>query len=166
MTLSQIAAVSENLALGKDNKLLWHYPEDLKHFKATTLGKIMIMGRKTFDSFGGKPLPKRIHIVISHQTRPNSENVFYATSITAALQLAKQLIQEKSLPEEVMIIGGGQIYKESLPLCDTLYLTFVHGQYEADTFYPESYKQLFCQTRSQFIENNENLRLEIWKRIK
>lgn len=123
-----VVAISENHAIGKDNKLLWYLPNDLKHFKDITTGHTVIMGRKTYDSVG-KPLPKRRNIIITRQNiKINGCEV--VGSIAAALELCKQ-------EEEVFIVGGAEIYKLAMHLTDRIYLTVVHKEYEADTFFPE-----------------------------
>jgi dihydrofolate reductase len=162
MILSQIVAIGENYAIGKDNKLLWHFPEDLKYFKLQTIGKIMIMGRKTFDSLG-KPLPKRFHIVISRQpTESNWPNVRYVTSIDEALDVAKPLIGE--YPEEIMIVGGAEIYKQTLNKSDRLYVTRIPGSFDADSFYPENYSVGFSLKDRRNSEEHEGLAYEIWEK--
>jgi len=129
--LSSIVAMAQNNVIGGDNKLLWHLSEDLKHFKRTTMGKPMIMGRKTFESFGGKPLPGRDHIVISRSPQPDQERVFWVTSIDEAIEKANALTDD-----EIMICGGGEIYKQTLDTIDRLYLTVVGRDYEGDTTFP------------------------------
>ena len=125
-----IAAASENNALGKDNDLVWHLPDDFKRFKSLTTGHHIIMGRKTFESFP-KPLPNRTHIIITRQkdyTVP--ENCIVVSSLTKALSICPE-------KEENFIIGGGQIYKQSIEIADKIELTRVHTTIEADTFFPE-----------------------------
>ncbi len=129
MNLSIIVAISENNAIGKNNELLWHLPQDLKRFKAITTGHTIIMGRKTFDSIG-KPLPNRRSVVITRDENFHHEGVTVVHSIKEALAT---VASEK----EVFIIGGGEIYKETLPLVDKIYLTTVHKSFEADTFFPK-----------------------------
>jgi dihydrofolate reductase len=128
MIVSQIAAMSENHVIGKDNQLLWHMPNDLKHFKNTTSGHTVIMGRKTFDSVG-KPLPKRRNIIITRQ-HITIEGCEVVNSIEAALALCKD-------EDEVFIVGGAHIYQQSLHLTDRIYLTIIHHQFEGDSFFPE-----------------------------
>jgi dihydrofolate reductase len=130
--LSAIVAMAENRAIGKDNKLLWHIPEDLKHFKNTTMGKPMIMGRKSFESLPGM-LPGRPHIVISRSMvlAHESDQFHGVQSIKDAIELASTLNQE-----EIFITGGGEIYKQTLGMLDRLYLTIVHHEYDGDTFFP------------------------------
>jgi len=128
MIVSQIAAMSENHVIGKDNQLLWHMPNDLKHFKNTTSGHTVIMGRKTFDSVG-KPLPKRRNIIITRQII-TIEGCEVVNSIDAALELSKD-------EDEVFIVGGAEIYKQALPYTDRVYLTVIHHHFDGDSFFPE-----------------------------
>lgn len=129
--ISLIAALSENRVIGKDNKLPWHLPEDLRHFKEVTSGHPVIMGRKTFESIG-RLLPKRHNIVVSRDSSYVVEGATMAHSLEQALEIAKNYDQN-----EIFIIGGGQIFKQSLPLADRLYLTIVHTEIEGDAFFPE-----------------------------
>ena len=128
MTISIIAAIAENNAIGKNNQLLWHLPTDLKYFKNKTSGHTVIMGRKTFDSVG-KPLPNRRNIVITRQalTIPGSEVV---KSLEDALALCKD-------ENEVFIVGGAEIYRQAMDVTDILYLTIVHKTFDADAYFPE-----------------------------
>lgn len=132
MKISIIAAIaSGNRALGKDNKLIYHIPEDLKRFKEITSGHTVIMGRKTFESIG-KPLPNRNNIIISKDPLYTVEGGVVVHSLEEALRLTS-LTEDNN---EVFIIGGGQIYKEAIDIADKLYLTIVEGSPEADTFFP------------------------------
>ena len=135
MILSQILAVDQKNGIGKNNDLLISIPEDMKHFRTTTKGKVLIMGRKTFDSFNG-PLPGRFHIVINRQNL-KSENplVVYVSSLDEAYKKAESLISE--WPEEVFIVGGAEIYEQSLPRTDRIYLSKIEESFDADTFYPQ-----------------------------
>lgn len=162
MILSQIVAISENFAIGKDNKLLWHFPEDLKYFKTQTLGKIMIMGRKTYDSLG-KPLPKRFHIVISRsELKSEFPNVHFVKTIDEAIAFAKNQIGE--YPDEVMIVGGAEIYQQTRLQCDLLYVTRIPGHFEGDTFYPANFNQGFILKNRQISEIHPGLAYEIWEK--
>jgi dihydrofolate reductase len=128
MIVSIVVAISENNAIGKNNQLLWHLPEDLKFFKRVTSGHSIIMGRKTYESIG-RPLPNRRNIVISRQNL-----VIEGCEVVPSLDKALEITAAE---EEVFIVGGGQIYVESLERCDRLYLTRVHTHIEdADTFFP------------------------------
>ncbi len=168
MILSQIVAFSENKAIGRDNKLLWHYPEDLKYFKEKTSGKILIMGRKTFDSLG-KPLPKRFHIVISRTQKksdfkPGFESVTYVQTISEAYSAAEKLIEQNLWPKEVMICGGSEIYKQTVNDCHFLFLTRIPGQFEADAFYDLDFTTHFTKTHSTKSESAPDLIYEIWSK--
>ncbi|MFN4169892.1 MAG: dihydrofolate reductase [Pannonibacter phragmitetus] len=129
-----VSAVAENGVIGADNAMPWRLPSDLKHFKALTLGKPVVMGRKTFESLG-KPLPGRPHVVISRQPIELPEGVHLVQSLESALELAAKLAAESGA-EEVMIIGGGQIYAQAMAHADRLELTRVHATPEGDTVFP------------------------------
>jgi dihydrofolate reductase len=123
-----IAAVSENNALGKNNDLIWHLPNDFKRFKELTTGHYIIMGRKTFESFP-KPLPNRTHVVITRQKNYQPEGCIVVNSLENAIAISPK-------NETVYIIGGGEIYKQALLFSDKMEITKVHGDFEADTFFP------------------------------
>ncbi len=128
--ISIAVAIGENYAIGKNNQLLWHMPADLKFFKQTTSGHSVIMGRKTFDSVG-KPLPNRKNIVVTRDKRLQIAGVEMANSLNEALAICEHDTND------VFIIGGAEIYRQALPLTNTLYLTTIHHTFEADTFFPE-----------------------------
>jgi dihydrofolate reductase len=133
--LSIIVAMANNRAIGKDNQLLWHLPEDLKYFKRMTMGKPMIMGRKTFESIG-RPLPGRLNIVVTRQSNWQFEGVKVVHSIDAA----KKLAQAQAFIDgvyEVMLIGGAELYKTSIDHADKLYVTRVDTDIDGDAFFPE-----------------------------
>ncbi|HEY4336936.1 MAG TPA: dihydrofolate reductase, partial [Puia sp.] len=117
MIISLIVAASENNAIGKDNKLLWHLPNDMKFFKNTTWGMPVIMGRKTYDALAGEPLPGRFNFVITRQKdwNPRNEKVTVAANLQEALEAAKA-----TDCKEAFVIGGGEIYKESMPIADRI----------------------------------------------
>ena len=129
MIISIIVAVSDNNVIGKDNKLPWHLPADLKYFKQKTLGHHMVMGRKTFEALG-KPLPGRTHVVISRQENLQIEGCTCVTSLEAAIDVAK-----KNGEAECFVIGGGEIFIKALMWVDRIYLTRVHHDWEGDTFF-------------------------------
>ena len=137
--ICSIVAIARNNVIGKDNALIWHLPEDLKHFKRTTLGKPIIMGRKSYEALG-KPLPGRPNIVISRQppleTTASGEGPFFVPSIEAAIAIAQTMAADLGV-DEVFITGGGEIYKQTLPITERLYLTVLERDYEGDTFFPE-----------------------------
>lgn len=126
--LSLIVAVGEHHEIGKNGKMPWHLPADLKHFKALTLGKPVIMGRKTFAAIA-KPLPQRRNIVVTRQ------HDYHAAGCEVAHSLADALVLASGEPE-IMVIGGAEIYREALPRAQRIYLTRVHARFEADTFFP------------------------------
>jgi len=128
--ISIIAAVATNLAIGKNNQLLWHLPEDLKRFKELTKGHAVVMGQKTFESLG-RPLPDRTNIIITLDRSFKAEGCIVVYSIDEALIEA-----EKAENKEIFIIGGGSIYRQFLPLADKLYITRVEKDFDADTFFP------------------------------
>src|SRR5688572_11718123 len=130
MKISLIAAVAENRGIGKGNQLLWHLPNDLKFFKAYTMGKVMLMGRKTFESIGKRVLPGRISAVISRNSFEPQENLLFFADFNAALKHFGDV-------DELCIVGGAQIYQEALPVADRLVLTHVKAAPEADVFFPE-----------------------------
>jgi dihydrofolate reductase len=128
MILSIIVAISKNYCIGNDNELLWHLPKDLKFFKLHTSGKPVIMGRKTFESIG-KPLPNRRNMVISSQVDYASDGIEVFNNLNEAIEACNG-------DEEVFIIGGGNIYKQSLSRIDKLYVTFVDAELNGDVFFP------------------------------
>lgn len=135
--ISSIVAIGRNRVIGKDNGMAWHIPEDFKYFKRTTMGKPILMGRKSYETLG-KPLPGRPNIVISRSySEPvGKDGPFFVKTIEEALNLSKQKAKELNV-DEIFIIGGGQIYKETLPLTHRLYLTLIDRDYDGDTFFPE-----------------------------
>ncbi len=138
MTVSIIVATSLNHAIGKDNQLLWHLPADLKFFKTTTMGCPVIMGRKTFQSIG-RTLPGRQNIVITRDKNFNSNNQFDILVVGSLDEALVKLHTEK----EVFIIGGGEIYKQSIDSVDTIYITLVNTVIDGDVYFPEIDKSRF-----------------------
>ncbi len=135
LPLCMIAALAENRVIGRDNQLPWHLPADLRHFKALTLGKPVIMGRKTWDSLG-RPLPGRLNLVVSRQAGLQLPGAEVFADLTAALARAEQWAREQAA-DELMLIGGAQLYQQALPLAQRLYLTRVALQPEGDAFFPD-----------------------------
>ena len=131
MSISIIVAIAENNAIGKDNKLLWHIPGDLKRFKKLTTGHTIIMGKRTYESLPFRPLPNRINLVITDIPGEIIPGCTMAYSIDEAFEKCNK-------EEENFIIGGGSIYRQFMPLADKLYLTIVKKHFEADTFFPET----------------------------
>jgi dihydrofolate reductase len=142
-----IAAIAENNALGKKNKLVWHLPNDFKRFKSLTTSHHIIMGRKTFESFP-KPLPNRTHIVISRQENYKPEGCIVVDSIEKALAVCPQ-------NEDTYIIGGGEIYVLGMQYADILEITRVHHTFEADAFFPEIPKEQWLLVESETNTKDE-----------
>ncbi len=128
-SLSLIAAMDEDRLIGRDNKLPWHLPADLAFFKRTTMGKAIVMGRKTFESIG-KPLPGRRNIVITGNADFQAPGCEIADSIGAAMSLAND-------DDEVMLIGGASLYQQTIERATKLYITRIHQSFEGDTWFPE-----------------------------
>ena len=159
--ITLIAAVAENNALGKDNQLLWHLPDDFKRFKNITSGHYIIMGRKTFESFP-KPLPNRTHIIITRQKKYPSENCIVVDSLQKAIAICPPA-------EELFIIGGGEIYNQSIEIADKLDITRVHNTFDADTFFPEidlnKWKLTSAEFHSKDEKHNFDFTFETYTRI-
>ncbi len=155
MKLSMIVAVAENGVIGRNNALPWYLPNDLKYFKQTTMGKPVIMGRKTYESIG-KPLPGRTNIVITRQADYQPEGVKVVNSVEAARELAESVCLIDG-QKEAMIMGGAEIYTLALPHTDRLYLTEVHADVEGDAFFPEYDKSLWQEVaREDFAAEGPN----------
>ena len=127
--VSIIVAIAQNGTIGDKNSLLWHIKEDMRFFRTTTSGHAVVMGRKTFESLGSRPLPKRTNIVITRADR-EFEGALTAHSLEEAIRLAEG-------DEEIFIIGGAQIYREALRVADRMYITRVMHDYEGDTSFPD-----------------------------
>jgi dihydrofolate reductase len=130
MKIAMIAAMANNRVIGLENDMPWKLPDDLKFFKANTMGKPVIMGRKTFESIGSRPLPNRPNFVISRNAELSIPGVQVFQSVEAALATLQDI-------EEVIIMGGGQLYKQMLPLADKLYLTLIDANLKGDTQFPD-----------------------------
>ena len=135
LPLALIAALADNRVIGIDNRLPWHLPADLKHFKAVTLGKPIIMGRKTWDSLG-RPLPGRLNLVVSRQADLQLDGAEVFASLPAAIARADEWAREQGVAE-LMLIGGAELYAQGLELAQRLYLTRVHLAPEGDAWFPE-----------------------------
>jgi dihydrofolate reductase len=133
MIISLIVAASTNNVIGKDNKLLWHLPNDMKFFKNTTWGMPVIMGRKTYDALAGQPLPGRFNYVITRNKdwKPGNEKAQVVDTLAKAIHAA-----EETDCKEAFVIGGGQIYAEAMSIADRIYMTRVHTVVEGDTVFP------------------------------
>jgi dihydrofolate reductase len=142
-----IAAVAENNALGKNNDLLWHLPKDFKRFKEITSGHHIIMGRKTFESFP-KPLPNRTHVIITRQKDYIYEGCIVVQDVEKAIAVC-------SKNETIFVIGGGEIYSQSIHFADQLDITRVHHTFEADVYFPEIDPEIWELTSEIFNSKDE-----------
>ena len=145
--LTIIAAAGENNALGKDNDLVWHLPDDFKRFKKLTTGHYIIMGRKTFESFP-QPLPNRTHVVITRKENYKKSGIVVVHSLERAVELTNE-------DPQPFIIGGGEIYKQSMDVAQRIELTRVHGTFEADTFFPEIDESTWKLVNEEFHDKDE-----------
>ena len=160
--ISLIVAASENNAIGKRNAMLWHLPEDLKFFKNTTWGLPVIMGRKTFEAVG-KPLPGRTNIIVTSNPNWQAENTISTTSIENAIAIANE-----TNAKEIFITGGGEIYKQTMPIANKVYLTRVHTTIDGDAFFPEldvnTWEVVFEKHVKADEKNKFDMTFQTWKR--
>jgi dihydrofolate reductase len=148
MNISIIVAMAANGVIGDENGLPWHLPADLKHFKQITMGKPILMGRKTWESIG-RPLPGRTNIVITRDTGYSAAGCEVVNSIDAAIAAAGE-------QDEVMVIGGAELYRQVLPATNTIYLTRIHAAFEGDTRFPEIRDTEWHQTERLDYEADED----------
>lgn len=165
--LSLIAALAENRVIGIDNKMPWHLPGDFKYFKATTLGKPIIMGRKTWDSLG-RPLPGRLNLVVSRQPGLQLQGAEVFASLEDAIVRADQWAAEQGV-DELMLIGGEQLYALALEkgLADRLYLTRVEMSLDGDAWFPEVDERVWSRVSSQRAPEEEGkpvYHFEVWEK--
>ncbi|HHF3024356.1 TPA: type 3 dihydrofolate reductase [Vibrio diabolicus] len=156
MIISMIAAMADNRIIGKDNQMPWHLPADFAWFKRCTMGKPVVMGRKTYESIG-RPLPGRLNIVISREETLKIEGVSTVTSIEQALDVAGDV-------EEVMIIGGGAIYAACLPMANKLYVTHIEAAIDGDTQFPDwgdEFKETYSEKYQADEKNAYNMRFTV-----
>ncbi|HHQ4803916.1 type 3 dihydrofolate reductase [Aeromonas veronii] len=162
MKISMIAALAKKQVIGKNNLMPWHMPADLAHFKRVTLGKPVLMGRKTFESIG-RPLPGRRNLVISRNPDYQAEGIEVVGSVEAALALLAG-----SSVEELMVIGGGHLYAEMLPRADCLYLTRIDLAVEGDTRFPAfddgQWQRVDCESHPADEKNPHPYSFETWQR--
>jgi dihydrofolate reductase len=148
--ISIIVAVSEDWGIGKDNELLWHISEDLKRFKRLTIGKTVLMGKKTWESLPRKPLTGRKNIVLTDDIQESIESAVTAYSIEDALS--------KCAPdEEVFVIGGGSIYRQFMPIADQLFITHVHKNAPADIYFPEIDLNIWKITEKEEFKTDDDI---------
>ena len=161
-----IAALAENRVIGIDNSMPWHLPGDFKYFKATTLCKPIIMGRKTWDSLG-RPLPGRLNLVVTRQQNLQLEGAEVFTSLEAAMERAEEWAAEQGV-SEVMLIGGAQLYGQALEHADRLYLTRVALSPEGDAWFPafdEGQWTLVSNTENPALDDKPAYSFEVWERV-
>jgi dihydrofolate reductase len=164
MIISLVVAASKNNAIGKDNQLLWHLPKDMRFFKNTTWAMPVVMGRKTFESLSGKALNGRLNIVVTRQNDWKAENVAVANSIDAAFDLAASQDYK-----EIYVIGGAEIYAQTLPIADTVYLTRVDIVLEGDSFFPVLGNEWELFSEESFEADAKHaypFHFQVWKKIK
>lgn len=153
--LAVIVAAAQNGVIGRNNTLPWHLPEDLRYFKRTTMGKPIVMGRKTYESIG-RPLPGRTNIVVTRSSQWSAEGVNVVHSLGDALSLAQDVAANEGA-QELMVIGGAEIYRTALLAADRLYLTEVHAEVEGDAYLPQidwtAWREVFRE-RHEASENN------------
>lgn len=159
--LSHVVACSQNGVIGKDGTMPWHLPDELKRFKAITMGKVLIMGRKTYESIG-RPLPGRYTIVVSRSMEVMPRIVTPAKSLEEALEHAKEIAP--NWLNEICIVGGGEIYRQTAELIDRIYLTQIQKRIEGDTFYPLDILDKFERKEIEHVESSIPYDAEIWDR--
>lgn len=147
MTISIIVACAQNMAIGKNNDLLWHISDDLKRFKTLTSGHTVIMGRNTFDSLPKKPLPKRRNIVVTHNANFHYDIPETATGTLEVAHSVEEALQMAKDEDEVFVMGGANLYRQFLPLADKLFVTWVYADFAADVFFPEIDPSEFVQVK-------------------
>jgi dihydrofolate reductase len=149
--LTLIAAMAKNRVIGRNNDLIWHIPNDLRHFKNLTSGHPIVMGRKTFESLGSKPLPKRTNIVISRDPSMNVEPAILCTTLKEAVDIAR-----KENPV-VYIVGGGEIYRQSLEIADAMELTILDKEFEGDTYFPTWDERLWKEVSRKSVHDDPDV---------
>ena len=148
MNISLILAMGRNRAIGRDNKLPWHLPADLAHFKATTMGKPILMGRKTWESIG-KALPGRLNIVLTGQAGYHADGATVVSSIDDAISVCGSA-------DELMVIGGAGVYQAVLPSAQKIYLTLIDEDFDGDTFFPELDEQQWHEESREDYRADDN----------
>lgn len=155
MQIILVAAHDPNLVIGKDGGLPWRYPEDLKHFKETTQGKVVVMGRGVFEELNEMPLPKRENIVLSRTKIYDNVKTF--TSLEEALESLSE--------DDIYIIGGGVLYRETLPIADKLIITEIKNVYDGDTFFPEYRNMIGTMWKEVSRKETDNLTFLEYNRV-
>ena len=147
--ISIIAAIADNYAIGKSNKLPWHLPADLKHFKELTTGHAILMGKRTFESLPNGPLPNRKNIILTSVLSEGvNEGYYEADSLEDAFYLCEK-------EDKVFIIGGAAVYRQSMDKAESMYITWVHADFNADVFFPEINFDLWTEVSREDFESDE-----------
>lgn len=147
MIISLIVAMDENRVIGYNDKLPWNLPSELKYFRETTKGKPVIMGRRTYESIG-RPMPERLNIIVTRDKNYKAVGCIVVNSMEDAIKAAKG-------SDEIMIIGGAEIYKLFLPLANRLYITKVHGSFKGDTYFPKFNEGEWVKLNEKFVEKDK-----------
>lgn len=147
MIISLIVAMDENRVIGHENKLPWSLPSELKYFRETTEGKPVIMGRRTYESIG-RPMPKRLNIIVTRDKNYKAVGCIVVNSNEDAIKAAKG-------SNEIMVIGGAEIYKLFLPIANRLYITKVHGTFKGDTYFPEFNEDEWVKSKEKFVDKDK-----------
>lgn len=163
MILSAIVAMASNRVIGKDGGLPWKIPEDMKFFRDKTMGRIMVMGRKTFESLG-RPLPGRLHVVITRRTDYHPEGAHVFNDIDKAISFCRTKTAEWG--DEVFVIGGGDIFDATLAMTDRIYLTEIHRPYEGDARFPEFSRTEFREAERSSRTQPEPFDFVTYERVK
>ncbi|MCM2294269.1 dihydrofolate reductase [Allorhizobium sp. BGMRC 0089] len=154
-TLSIYVAVSQNGVIGREGHMPWKLSSDLKRLKVLTMGKPLVLGRKTFESFGSRPLPGRPHVVVSRSARFEADGVETATTFDAALKRADEIARSLNV-DEVCVLGGGEIYRQALPLAGLLHVTHVEAEFaDGDAFFPAIDPEIFTAVQSEYVPAGE-----------
>ena|SRR5690348_7215856 len=163
MILSAITAVAENNVIGKNNCLPWRLPADMKYFKNTTWGHPVIMGRKTYESFGNKALPGRSNIVVTRQPGFGGKDTLVVHSVEEAIAKAETMDVI-----EVFVLGGADIYRQSMHLLNRIYLTRIHGKFEGDAFFPEMDTRIWRLVKEELHQPDERNKypysFQVWEK--
>ena len=166
LPVSLIVAATRNQVIGLENQMPWHLPADLRYFKQCTLGKPIIMGRKTWESLG-RPLPGRLNIVISRQADAELDGAEVFADLASAIERGQEWAAQQGV-DEVMVIGGGQIYQQAIALAQRVYLTRIELELEGDTFFPvldaEDWQQISAQAHPA-QDTEPGYTFEVWQRI-
>ncbi len=155
MTVSIHVAIAENGVIGREGGLPWRLSTDLKRFKADTMGKPIVMGRKTWESFPKRPLPGRLNVVVTRDQTYRADGATVATSLEQAIALAAEHNRSTGGCDDICVIGGGEIYRQAMPLADRLHVTHVQARFDGDTWFPEIDPEIWLQTSVQDVPAGE-----------